>query len=50
LFVNNPDINSSDAYDPSNPKFPLHTGFHTLDGSYDASVDILSAQVNWRFM
>ena len=51
LFVNNPDINSSDAYDPSGKKYPpMHTGFHTLDGSYDASVDILSAQVNWRFM
>jgi long-chain fatty acid transport protein len=46
LFVDNPDINSSDAYDPGTG---LHTGFHTLDGSYDASVDILSAQVNWKF-
>jgi long-chain fatty acid transport protein len=46
LFVNNPDIDSSDAYDPGTG---LHTGFHTLKGSYDASVDILSAQVNWRF-
>ena len=46
LFVDNPDINSSDAYDPGTG---LHTGLHTLKGSYDASVDILSAQVNWRF-
>jgi long-chain fatty acid transport protein len=46
LFVNNPDIKSSDAYDPGTG---LHTGFHTVDGSYDASVDILSAQVNWKF-
>jgi long-chain fatty acid transport protein len=46
LFVDNPDINSSDAYDPGTG---LNTGLHTLDGSYDASVDILSAQVNWRF-
>ncbi len=47
LFVDNPDIKSADAYDPGTG---LNTGFHTLDGSYDASVDILSAQVNWRFM
>ena len=46
LFVDNPDIKSSDAYDPGTG---LHTGFHTLDGSYDASVDILSAQINWKF-
>jgi long-chain fatty acid transport protein len=46
LFVDNPDINSSDAYDPTTG---LNTGFHRIKGSYDASVDILSAQVNWRF-
>ena len=46
LFVDNPDINSSDAYDPTTG---LNTGLHQLKGSYDASVDILSAQVNWRF-
>jgi len=46
LFVDNPDINSSDAYDPTTG---LNTGFHRLKGSYDAAVDILSAQVNWRF-
>ena len=46
LFVDNPDIKSSDAYDPGTG---LNTGLHTLDGSYDASVDILSAQVNWKF-
>ena len=46
LFVDNPDINSSDAYDPTTG---LNTGFHRIKGSYDAAVDILSAQVNWRF-
>jgi long-chain fatty acid transport protein len=46
LFTENPDINSTDAYDPGTG---LHTGFHKVKGSYDASVDILSAQVNWKF-
>jgi len=46
LFVDNPDINSSDAYDPTTG---VNTGFHRIKGSYDAAVDILSAQVNWRF-
>jgi long-chain fatty acid transport protein len=45
-FVDDPDINSADAYDPSQGQT---TGFHKLKGSYDASVDIFSAQVNWRF-
>ena len=46
LFVDNPDIDSSDSYDPTTG---LNTGFHKLSGDYDASVDMLSAQVNWRF-
>jgi len=46
LFVDNPDINSADAYDPTTG---LNTGFHKLKGNYDAAVDILSAQVNWKF-
>jgi long-chain fatty acid transport protein len=46
LFVDNPDINSSDAYDPTTG---VNTGFHRIKGSYDAAVDIVSAQVNWRF-
>jgi long-chain fatty acid transport protein len=46
LFVDNPDINSSDAYDPTTG---VNTGFHRIKGSYDAAVDILSAQVNWKF-
>jgi len=44
LFVDDPKINNPDAHAP-----PLATGFHTLTGEYDASVDILSAQVNWKF-
>lgn len=44
LFVDDPDINSADAHSP-----PLSTGFHLLDGEYDAAVDIVSAQVNWKF-
>jgi long-chain fatty acid transport protein len=44
LFVDDPKINNPDAHSP-----PLATGFHTLTGEYDAAVDILSAQVNWKF-
>lgn len=46
LFVDDPDINSTDAYDPGTGQT---TGFHKLKGSYDAAVDIFSAQVNWKF-
>ena len=46
LFVDDPKINSSDAYDPTTGQT---TGFHKVKGNYDASVDIFSAQVNWRF-
>jgi long-chain fatty acid transport protein len=46
LFVDNPKINSTDAYDPT---IGQTTGAHRVTGKYDASVDILSAQVNWRF-
>lgn len=46
LFVDDPDITSADAYDPTTGQ---STGFHKLDGSYDAAVDIFSAQVNWKF-
>jgi len=44
LFVDDPKINNPDAHTP-----PLATGFHTLTGEYDAAVDILSAQVSWKF-
>jgi long-chain fatty acid transport protein len=44
LFVDDPKINNPDAHTP-----PLTTGFHTLTGEYDAAVDILSAQVSWKF-
>jgi long-chain fatty acid transport protein len=46
LFIDDPKINSTDA-DPS--AVPLNTGIHRLTGEFDASVDILSAQVNWIF-
>ncbi|MEJ2094443.1 MAG: outer membrane protein transport protein, partial [Gammaproteobacteria bacterium] len=50
LFVDEPKLDSvSSANDPSLP-FPAGlTGFHSLSGDYDAAVDILGAQVNWRF-
>jgi long-chain fatty acid transport protein len=46
LFVDDPNINSTDAYDPTTGQT---TGFHRVTGQYDASVDILSAQVNLKF-
>jgi long-chain fatty acid transport protein len=46
LFVDNPKINSTDSYDPS---IGQTTGAHRVTGKYDASVDILSAQANWKF-
>ena len=47
IFVDDPKLkNVSDNHDPSQGQT---TGFHSLSGDYDASVDILSAQVNWKF-
>ena len=47
IFVDDPKIKGvSDNHDPSQGQT---TGFHSLSGDYDASVDILSAQVNWKF-
>ena len=50
LFVDDPKLDDvSDNNDPTLP-FPAGlTGFHSASGKYDAAVDILSAQVNWRF-
>ena len=50
LFVNNAGIHSTDAY---NSQVQAQTGstqgLHALDGSYKSSIDILSAQANWKF-
>ena len=48
LFIDDTDINSSDAYSTS---FPVATteGLHRVTGQYKASVDIVSAQLNWTF-
>jgi long-chain fatty acid transport protein len=47
LFVDDPKLKGvSDNHDPSAGQT---TGAHVLSGDYDASVDILSAQVNWKF-
>jgi long-chain fatty acid transport protein len=50
LFVDDPKLDSvSDANDPTLP-FPAGvTGFHTVSGDYDASVDIFGVAVNWKF-
>ena len=45
LFIDDPKINSTDADSSS---IPGSTGLHRLTGDFDADVDILSAQVNWK--
>lgn len=47
LFVKKTSINSTDAY--SSLAAPVTEGFHRLTGSYDSSIDILSAQASWKF-
>jgi long-chain fatty acid transport protein len=47
LFVDDPKLdNVSDNYDPTRGEL---TGFHSLSGDYDASVDIIGVAVNWKF-
>jgi len=46
LFIDDTDINSTDAY--SSVSAPLVEGLHRITGEYEASVDIISAQVNWK--
>jgi len=46
LFIDDPKINSTDADSSS---IPGNDGLHRLTGEFDASVDIFSGQVNWKF-
>jgi long-chain fatty acid transport protein len=46
LFVDDSRVKSNDAYDPTTGQT---SGFHSLNGEYNSKVDILGAQVNWRF-
>ena len=46
LFIDDTDINSTDAYSSA---VPFVEGIHRVNGEYDASVDIISAQANWKF-
>ena len=47
IFVEDPELkNVSDNHDPTAGQT---TGSHLLSGEYDASVDIIGAQVNWKF-
>ena len=47
LFVDDPKLKDvSDNYDPSAGQT---SGAHRLSGKYDSKVDMLSAQVNWKF-
>ena len=50
LFVDDPELNSvPDNHDPT-ADFPANlTGFHSVSGDYDASVDIFGIAVNWKF-
>jgi long-chain fatty acid transport protein len=47
LFIDDPRIDSTDAY--SSGFAPLVEGLHRVTGEYEASTDIISAQVNWKF-
>lgn len=46
LFVDDPELMTDNAHDPTTGQT---SGFHKVKGDYDAAVDILSAQVNWKF-
>lgn len=50
LFVDDPKLSGvPDNNDPT-LTFPAGlTGFHSVSGDYDASVDIVGVQVNWKF-
>jgi long-chain fatty acid transport protein len=48
LFIDDTDINSTDGYSTALP-VPSVEGLHRITGEYEASVDIISAQVNWKF-
>ena len=51
LFIDDTSINSTDGYSShlsGNPN-PLKEGLHRITGEYEASVDIISAQVNRKF-
>ena len=47
LFVDDPKL--SGVPDNHDPTTGAPTGFHSLYGDYDASVDMLGVQVNWKF-
>jgi len=46
LFIDDTSINSTDGY--SSLAAPLKEGQHRITGNYEAAVDIISAQVNWK--
>jgi long-chain fatty acid transport protein len=46
LFIDDTSINSTDGY--SSLAAPLTEGQHRVTGNYEASVDIISAQINWK--
>ena len=46
LFIDDTDINSTSAVSSA---VPFSEGLHRITGEYEASVDIVSAQLNWAF-
>ena len=46
LFIDDTRINSTDGYSST---VPFTEGPHRVTGEYEASVDIISAQLNWKF-
>ncbi|MCK4707746.1 MAG: outer membrane protein transport protein, partial [Gammaproteobacteria bacterium] len=47
LFVDDTDVNNT--YEVEDPASPATVLEHTLSGTYEASVDIISAQVKWNY-
>jgi long-chain fatty acid transport protein len=46
LFVDDPKLNTDSSFDPT---LGQSSGFHKVKGDYDAAVDIVSVQANWKF-
>lgn len=50
LFVDDPKLNGvPDGNDPVTFGPAGNTGFHSLSGNYDAAVDIVGVQLNWKW-
>ena len=47
LYVDDTQVNNT--YEVEDPASPATVLEHTLTGTYEASVDIISAQVSWKY-